>query len=366
MQIHSPGRINLIGEHIDYTGGLVMPASIDKGISFDARRLTARHLVLHATDLNETYTLPLPVTGKTERLWVNYLAGIVDQFQRLNHEIPGLEITFGGDIPRGSGLSSSAALEGGMAFLLNEFTGVQLTRPELARLCQRSSNDFLGIPSGIMDQFASLNGSEQGPILLNCDTLEFDRIDAALDGYVWLLFNSMVTHELSGGAYHTRVRECRRALDGLQSQYPNLRALSQATEAQLTTVVNRLPANVAKRARYVIGENERVRSFATALSNGDAEWAGELLNQTHIGLRDEYAASCEEVDTLQRLATQHPSGGVRGARIMGGGFGGCTLNLVLASRAGEVEADVIRDYRDAYGIEAECYGVVIGPGTRVI
>ena len=366
MKIHSPGRINLIGEHVDYTGGLVMPASIDKGISFEARRVNERHLVLHATDLNETYTLPLPVTGKTDKLWVNYLAGIVDQFQRLDYEVPGLAITFGGDVPRGSGMSSSAALEGGMAFLLNELTGAGLTRPELAQLCQRSSNNFLGIPSGIMDQFASLNGSEKGPILLNCDTLKFDRVDANLNDHVWLLFNSMVTHELSGGEYHTRVSECQQALDALQRQYPNLSALSNATEPQLTTVMSRLPDNVAKRARYVIGENERVRSFATALSDGNAQRAGELLNQTHIGLRDEYEVSCEEVDTLQRLAVQHPSGGVRGARIMGGGFGGCTLNLVSASQAEEVRGAVLRGYLEAHGIQAECYTVVIGPGTHVI
>ena len=366
INVHSPGRINIIGEHVDYTGGLVMPASIDKGIQFQATPIEAEHLELHAKDLDEHHTLPLPVQGKTDKLWVNYLAGIVTEFQHLGYPVPGLRIEFGGDIPRGSGMSSSAALEGGIAFVLNEVTGAGLTHPELAQLCKRSSNDFLGIPSGIMDQFASLNGSATGPILLDCDSLEFSRVKADLTGYVWMLANSMVTHELSGGEYHTRVHECRQALEVLQARYPLLQQLSSTTEAQLSTVLNELPDNVIRRARYVIGENERVQLMADALVRGDAREAGKILNETHMGLRDDYEVSCEEVDFLQEFATTKTDDAVLGARIMGGGFGGCTLNLIAGERTEEVQRSMGRAYETKYGITPEFYDVVIGPGTHLI
>jgi len=166
--LFSPGRINVIGEHTDYTGGLVMPAAIDKGIEFHARLTEGSSLQLHAVDLDERFELPLPVTqDKTGVLWVDYLAGIAHEFQLLGIKVPGLEIVFGGNVPRGSGMSSSAALEGGMAFLLNEVTGAGISRPDLAVLCRRSSNNYIGVPTGIMDQFASLNGAADGPIKLN-------------------------------------------------------------------------------------------------------------------------------------------------------------------------------------------------------
>ena len=364
MRIHSPGRINIIGEHTDYTGGWVMPASIHKGITFDVERFEGTALQLLARDLEERATLRLPVSGRTGKIWVDYLAGIVEQFQQLGFEVPGLKIDFGGDIPRGSGLSSSAALEGGMAFLLNEIVGAGLTRPELAQLCQRSSNNFLGIPSGIMDQFASLNGTEEGPILLNCDTLEFTPVKADLPGYRWILVNSMVTHEHSNGEYHVRVRECAEALATLREEYPGLDNLSAATEAQLQTVINQLPENVAARARYVVAENERVHQMAAALATGDAGRVGELLNETNRGLRDEYEVSCEEVDFLQALLTG--ALGAVGGRIMGGGFGGCVLCLVGEGSLENLRSEVADRYKKKYGISAEIYDVRIGNGTRIL
>ncbi|OAV45517.1 galactokinase [Lewinella sp. 4G2] len=366
MVVHSPGRINIIGEHTDYNGGYVMPASIDKGIRFEVEQIPGNWLQLAANDLDETFVLKLPVTGKTGTLWVDYLAGIVDQFQRAGHEIPGLEISFGGDIPRGSGMSSSAALEGGMAFLLNEATGAGFTRPELAQLCQRSSNEFLDIPSGIMDQFASLNGSAEGPILLNCATLDFSQVSADLPGYSWVLINSMVTHELSGGEYHVRVRECKEALAALQIKYPTLSYLSEATPAQLQTVLAELPANVAKRANYVIAENQRIHAMAEALKEGNATRAGEILNATHVGLRDEYEVSCAEVDFLQEKATEELSDLVLGSRIMGGGFGGCTLNLIKSESVEMVVDHLTAAYQQEYGLTPEVYPVAIGAGTHLV
>lgn len=363
----SPGRINIIGEHTDYTGGLVMPASIDKGIQFYARQREGAALKLHAVDLNESFELALPVRPeKTGLLWVDYLAGIVYEFQLQGFEVPALEIVFGGNVPRGSGMSSSAALEGGMAFLLNEIVGAGISRPQLAVLCRRSSNNYIGVPTGIMDQFASLNGSPDGPIKLNCDTLQFSPVLANTPDCTWLLINSMVTHELGSSEYPVRVRECAAALAAIKQQYPEVPCLSQATKDQLEAVKNKLDETIYRRAYYVIAENERVHAMETALSRGDIARAGALLNATHRGLSDDFEVSCEEVDFLQQETINHFPDTVMGARIMGGGFGGCTINLVKTVGIPALKTHLLSAYFDAHGQRPEFYEVNIGAGTHAI
>jgi galactokinase len=364
VNLRSPGRINVIGEHTDYTGGLVMPAAIDRAIYFAARPLPQPEWRLHAIDINQTATLPLPVTERTQRTWVNYLAGIGVQYQDRGHLLPGMEIVLGGDLPVGSGMSSSAALEGGMAFLLNEVLNTQLDRPELARLCQRSSNTFMGIPSGIMDQFASLNGLASGPIVLNCATHAFEPVKNALNGYSFILVNSMVSHDLSDGAYTRRVEECELALSALRRSYPELPNLSAAKLSQLERVKSDISSVVYRRARYVIGENERVRAAIQALEGGAASELGRLLSETHRGLRDEYEVSCTELDYLQRYATSHPA--VSGARLMGGGFGGCTLNLVADEGIDSFTEGVLSAYEEQFNMKAEVYPVRIREGTSLL
>ncbi len=363
LLVRSPGRINLIGEHTDYNGGLVLPAAINKAIWFSVRRTEGHSWTLSALDIGETASLPLPVTGKADRLWVNYLAGIGDQFQQLGFELPGLAITFGGDLPRGSGMSSSAALEGGMAFVLNEILEAGLSRSELARLCRRSSNDFLGIPSGIMDQFASLNGSASGPIRLDCNTLAFTTVDSKIADYEWLLVNSMVTHELGSSAYSLRVRECAEALSAIQNKHPTVSELCLATQDQLQSVRGAMREVVYRRADYVINENMRVHAMVDALEAGNAGNAGHLLDQTHAGLRHDYEVSCEEVDFLQEQATRVFDGNVAGSRIMGGGFGGCTINLVRSADIGKLENFLTQAYRQRYGLTPEFYPVLLAAGT---
>ena len=359
--IRSPGRINLIGEHTDYTGGLVMPAAIDKALYFLARPVAAAEWRLHAVDLGKTYTLPLPVAGRSGELWVDYLAGIGTQFQDQGHFLPGLEIVFGGDLPRGSGMSSSAALEGGMAFLLNEVLGAQLTRPQLAQLCQRSSNTFLGIPSGVMDQFASLNGLATGPIVLNCHTLEFEPVKDAMTDYTLLLINTMVSHDLSDGAYGERVAACDRALAAIRQKFPDVDYLSAALPAQLAAVRDTLDGVTFRRASYVLAENQRVRSAIHALESGSGHELGRLMNATHAGLRDDYEVSCAELDFLQSFATRLPA--VAGARMMGGGFGGCTINLVQLDAVDVVVSTVRPAYRKHFGLDCEVYPVRLAAGT---
>jgi len=366
LRLFSPGRINIIGEHTDYTGGLVMPAAINKGIEFYARSIPGSTLRLHAVDLAAQYELPLPVTAKTGTLWVDYLAGVVEQYQQLGHTIPGMEIIFGGDVPRGSGMSSSAALEGGMAFLLNQQLRAGLTRPQLAQLCQRSSNNFIGIPSGIMDQFASLNGTATGPIMLSCHSLEITAVNANLTGYSWLLVNSMVSHELTGSEYPDRVRQCKEALDIIRQQFPEVTYLSAASSEQLESVVAKMSPVTQKRATHVISENQRVRAAARALAEGNAAQMGQLLNQTHQSLRDNFEVSCAEVDFLQAQASKMPSGAVAGSRIMGGGFGGCTINLVKTQALTGLKERLSASYDQAYGLTPEFYDVVISNGTQLL
>ncbi|CAH1000360.1 Galactokinase [Neolewinella maritima] len=362
--VRSPGRINLIGEHIDYTGGLVMPASIDKAIYFAARPLDTPEWRLHAVDLDQTTVLPLPIAGRTGRQWVDYLAGIGVQFQDQGQFLPGLEIVFGGDLPNGAGVSSSAALEGGMAFLLNILLGTQLSRPELAQLCKRSSNTFLQIPSGIMDQFASLNGLATGPIVLNCATLAFEPVKNGLNTYSFLLVNSMVTHDNSDGAYARRVTECEQALEAVRNTYPSVTHLSAATLGQLDAIKESLSKVAFERARYVVAENDRVRAAVTALEAGSAVEFGRLLNASHVGLRDEYEVSCPELDFLQSQAIA--LSGVAGARMMGGGFGGCTLNLVYSDRLEDVQAVLEQRYREKFHLDCTFYPVRLAAGTSLI
>lgn len=365
LALFSPGRINVIGEHTDYTGGLVLPAAIDLGLEFYAWRLPdGDGLELHAVDLDETYRLELPVTGRTGRQWVDYLAGIVHQFTGLGHRVPGLRIVFGGNVPSGAGLSSSAALEGGMAFLLNEVTGAGLSRPALAALCQRSSNGFLGIPSGIMDQFASLNGSSAGPILLDCHDHAFRPVRAELGDYDWLLVNSLVTHDHGTSAYRDRVAECAAALEALRGRFPNLTHLSAATAAQLDAVADVLDPAVKRRAYYVVRENERVRRMVEVLPAGDAAAVGELLNAGHAGLRDAYEVTCLETDFLQSRAVADER--VAGARQMGGGFGGCVLTFVRRDAVEGLKADLTAAYRNEFGREPAFYDVRLEGGTRLL
>lgn len=362
--IRSPGRINIIGEHTDYNGGLVLPAAIDKAIYFAVRLRSDRQLVLHALDLNEQANYQLPQNTPTNNRWGNYLLGIVDQYKQRGHTVPGMEIIFGSDLPVGAGVSSSAALEGGMSFICNEVCAANYQRPTLAQICHASSNQFMGIPSGIMDQFASLNGAAQRAILLNCDTLEHRHIAAALPAYDFLLVNSMVTHQLGDSQYPVRVAECREGLAELQKTSPAITALGQAKPAMIEAIKDQLSAVVYRRCRYVTEEMERVHQAVAALEAGDAIALGSLLNATHVGLRDLYEVSCAEVDFLQGFATSFA--GVAGSRIMGGGFGGCTINLVRQDRLADFQSAIRAAYQQAYDILPDCYAVPLSGGTELI
>lgn len=364
LVFRSPGRINIIGEHTDYNGGLVLPAAIQQAIYFAVRPSKDNSYHFTALDVEDQVHLSELPTAKTGNMWVDYLCGVADQFRQRGFELPAIEVVFGGNLPQGAGVSSSAALEGGMAFLCNELTKASFDRPELARICNQSSNQFMGIPSGVMDQFASLNGRKNQAMLLDCNTLEHEFVSAEIPGYAFVLVNSEVSHQLANSEYPVRVAECREGLKILQKHYPELEALSHAKPAMVEAHKEAFRPVVYQRCRYVAGESIRIKAAVDALRAKDALTLGKQLNATHVGLRDDYEVSCQEVDFLQSFAQQYE--GVAGSRIMGGGFGGCTINLIEAEQVDAFIKDITAAYRAAFGIDA-CYFVSqIDDGTSLI
>lgn len=362
--IRSPGRINVIGEHTDYNGGLVLPAAIEQAIYFAARPSKDNLFHFTALDIEERVTVSEIPASKNGPTWFDYISGVIQTFQHQGFNLPPVEVVFGGNLPQGAGVSSSAALEGGMAFLCNTITQAGFSRPELAQICKTSSNQYMGIPSGIMDQFASLNGQAGKAMLLNCANLDHEFVDIDIPGHQFLLVNSMVSHELSNSAYADRVAECQTALSILQNHHPDLEVLATATPEMVDALIAEMPEKVFKRARYVSTESKRIQRAILALKSGNAVALGNELNATHAGLRDDYEVSCPETDFLQSFAQSFD--GVAGSRMMGGGFGGCTINLIKVGKIEAFSTSIQRAYRNAFGIEATIFPARIAAGTTVV
>lgn len=351
LVLRAPGRINIIGEHTDYNEGLVLPGAIDRQLYFAVGQNDQQLLRFRALDTGKTHDQPLSRLVPTKDLWVNYLLGIADQFQKDGFALSGLDVAFGGSLPIGAGVSSSAALECGMAMAWNELLQAGKSRSALAQLAQRSSHQFVGIPCGIMDQFASLQGVAGHAILLDCRDLSFRPVPVAIDGCEWVLINSKVSHSLAESAYPQRVAECAEGLKVIQQTFPKVRALRDLTPAQLEGVKDALPATVYQRCRYVIGEHVRTLAMMDMLAAGAPEKVGMLLNMTQLGLAQDYEVSCPEIDFLFAIAYQHPA--VYGARMMGGGFGGCTLNLVRSDQRERFVEEVLSHYQKEVGVVGE-------------
>lgn len=359
--IRASGRINIIGEHTDYNDGFVLPGAIDKYIFFAVALNDTGQCRLHALDVDESETADLDNLVNSPKLWANYLLGIVEQFQGRGISVPGIDCAFGGNLPIGSGMSSSAALETGFATALQELLGTKFSKPEIAKLAQQSSHEFVGVPCGIMDQFASIMGQQNQVIRLDCRSLEHEYIPFELPDYRIVMVNSKVSHSLADSAYSTRVQECREGVSLLQRHYPQVSSLRDVTLEQLTDRRSDFPEVIYRRCHYVVSENERLHQACIALRAGRIDILGQLLNETHAGLRDEYEVSAPEVNFLVDFAQQYE--GVAGARIMGGGFGGCSINLVREDRADAFAADILAAYSEDQGIEGETYFVSVVDGT---
>lgn len=362
LVIRASGRINIIGEHTDYNDGFVLPAAVDKYIYFAVAKNNTRTCRFWANDIDEAGEIELDHIQAGDQLWANYLFGILDQFQKLGVKLAGVDVAFGGNLPIGSGMSSSAAMEVGFATALQHLFGVSIEKPEIARLAQRSSHQFVGVPCGIMDQFASMMGKKDRVIRLDCRSLEYDYIPFYLGDYKVVMINSKVSHSLASSEYGTRVKECRTGVTILQAYYPEIKSLRDVSLEQLEKHRTELPEVIFNRCHYVVAENNRLHLACDALRAGNIERLGQLLNETHHGLRYEYEVSAPEVDFLVDFAQAFS--GVAGSRIMGGGFGGCSINLVKEDRIAYFIDAILKAYRDQYNIDGEAYVVAAVDGTR--
>ena len=358
----SPGRINIIGEHVDYNDGFVMPAAIDKGVYFAiAANGTAGQLNFYSIDFNESLTIERADIRPMVN-WKNYVLSVVNQFVEAGVHIEGFDCVLGGDIPRGSGMSSSAAVEGGIAFALNEmYNHGRYTRQELALLNQRAEHDYPKVKCGIMDQFANMNGKKDTVMLLDCRSIEHQYFPIKLEGYSLVLLNTKVSHSLASSAYNERRRQCEEGLHilGSDSSITSFRDVAKADD--LLIYKGRMGEEVYMRCLFVVQEIERTQLAAKLLQANDIKDLGQLMYQTHDGLGKLYNVSCKELDFLVEQAKLNPA--VIGSRLMGGGFGGCTINIVANDAVKNFTTQALTAYKEAYGIIGEAYIVQTSDGT---
>ena len=365
----APGRVNLIGEHTDYNGGHVFPCALTLGTVCAVRLRDDRRLRLYSLNFPEAGVVETDIDRETTLpggCWANYPLGVVRAFAAAGFIADrGFDAVFYGNIPAGAGLSSSAAIEVLTGAALRGLFGFGLDGVALAKLGQRAENDFVGLQCGIMDQFASAMGRRDHAIFLDTATLEYRYAPLKLTGVHILIVNSTVKHALAGSAYNQRRDECRRALEALRSARPGLPSLGALTQEEFDALAGAIPDPVCrKRARHAVCENARTVAALAALERGDLADFGRLMNESHVSLRDDYAVSCPEVDALAEIAWACP--GVLGGRITGGGFGGCTVNIVSDAAAEEFSARIKSEYARATGHTAEIYTVAAGDGAREI
>jgi galactokinase len=364
--IRSPGRVNLIGDHTDYNDGFVLPAAIDRAIYIAIAPNRDQQIHAIALDMPQS-RFKEDISGELEPVdvgWANYLLGSVDQLRKRGFYVPGFDCVIGGNIPIGAGLSSSAALEGGVIFALNEIGGYGLSRFEIAKMGQQVEHSFAGVQCGIMDQFANLHGKENQLMKLDCRSLTFEWIPFFDDDVRILLCDTKVHRELAGSEYNVRRSQCEEGVRILAQAEPSVKSLRDVTVDLLEENKKKLSPVVYKRCRYVLNENERVLQACYDLEHGDLEAFGRKMVLSHEGLRDEYEVSCRELDFLVDLAISLE--GVLGSRMMGGGFGGCTINLVKKEAADQVTGHLFDTYLEETGIKPDIHVVKTADGTGFI
>ena len=353
----SPGRINLIGEHTDYNGGFVFPGAIDKGMVAEIKPNGTDKIRAYSVDLQDYAEFGLREEDKPAQSWARYIFGVAREILKRGGKVEGFDTAFSGDVPLGAGMSSSAALESTFAFALNHiYNDDKIDKFELARIGQSTEHNYCGVNCGIMDQFASVFGKKGCLMRLDCRSMEFEYFPFDPKGYKLVLVDSRVKHELVGSPYNDRRASCERVSKVLGQEF-----LRGATMEQLEAVKGQISEEDYKRARYVIGEERRVLDVCAALEKGDYETVGKRMYETHWGMSKDYEVSCEELDFLAEVAAEC---GVTGSRIMGGGFGGCTINLVKDELYDNFIAAAKEKFAAKYGHEPKIYDVVISDGSR--
>jgi len=357
----SAGRINLIGEHTDYNGGYVFPGAIDKGIMAMIRPDGDVKVKAYSIDFDEYVEFGLEEADAPKQQWARYIFGVCRETIKRGGKVGGFSTVFAGDVPLGAGLSSSAALESTFAFAIDNLFGNGLDKFELAKIGQSTEHNYCGVKCGIMDQFASCFGKAGSLIRLNCKTLEYKYFPFNPKGYKLVLIDSCVKHELASSAYNKRRESCENAAAAIRKNHPEVEFLSDAKRLWLDEVREQIPEEDFLRAEYVIGEVQRVLDVCDALERNDYETVGEMMYQTHFGMSKLYEVSCEELDFLNKLARKYD---VTGSRVMGGGFGGCTINLVKDELYEPFVKAAKEQFKAKFGHEPKVYDVVISDGAR--
>jgi galactokinase len=363
LLIGAPGRVNLIGEHTDYNEGFVLPGAVDKRIYVAIAPNETNTVNVFASQFNESYSFSLDITGP-QKGWMNYLLGVSYHIQQQGKKIGGVDLVIDGDIPVGAGMSSSAALCSAYGFALNELFQLGLSRMDLAFIGQKTEHTFVGVNCGIMDQFASLHGKKGHVMKLDCRSLEYEYIPFDFPGYKIVLVNSMVSHSLAGSEYNVRRQQCEEGVAILQKHYPEIKSLRDVEPAMLMQYQDELPPVVFDRCSFIVYEKERLLRGCDALKNNDLTTFGKLMFATHEGLSKKYSVSCTELDFLAECA-QHITG-VAGARMMGGGFGGCTINIVQADVVDIFTQKIQAAFNGLFRITPEVYVTQIEDGAKVL
>ncbi|WP_246054294.1 MULTISPECIES: galactokinase [Antarcticibacterium] len=364
VNVAAPGRINLIGEHTDYNHGYVLPTAIDRKINFSFQRNNSQSICnVYSKTVQKGFSFDLKDIEKSNEIWENYILGVVNEILKRKKDLQGFDCIIESKLPIGAGISSSAALECGLAAGLNELFNLKLTKKEIVFLSQAAENNFVGSNCGIMDQFASVMSRKDHLILLDCLNLEPEFIPANFNSCKMVLVNTMVSHSLAEGEYNTRRKECEAALKVLQSHYTGIETLRDVNLEMLTESSEHLTGAQFHRVKYVLEENKRVLDAAKFLKAGQLEDFGALMYKSHYGLRDLYEVSCKELDFLVEF-TENISY-IYGSRMMGGGFGGCTINIVEESQIPSFENEVKQAYAEAFGLDPDVIIVSPGEGTVV-
>ncbi|MBZ9730370.1 galactokinase [Salegentibacter sp. JZCK2] len=364
VKVASPGRINLIGEHTDYNQGFVMPSAIDKKIHFKFRKNDSDNLVRIYSETFETYVeFDLNQISKRKKSWENYLLGVIDEIKKVGKKFKGFDCIIKSELPIGAGISSSAALECGFAGGLNSLFDLNLSQMEIVKLSQRAENNFVGNNCGIMDQFASVMSKKDHFIKLDCQSLEAEFIPAEIQNCKLLLLNTNVSHNLADSEYNTRRQECENAVAIIQKKYTEVNSLRQVSFEMLEEFKEKIGPISLKRCRYVLEENKRVQDTEKALRSGDLKALGKLMYASHRGLQHQYEVSCPELDFLVDFSEDKSF--IYGSRMMGGGFGGCTINLIETDKIEHYVEEVEKAYQEKFNITPTPITVVPDAGTQI-
>ena len=363
--VRSPGRVNIIGEHTDYNNGFVLPAAIDKAAYFAIALRDDDEIHLAAEDLNETFSIALnelkPMVGIS---WPNYILGAVAQFQKLDIPLKGLNAILSSDVPIGAGLSSSAAVSCAVIFALNELLQTKLDKFTMIKMAQKTEHEFAGVMCGVMDMFANMMGKKDHLIKLDCRSLEYEYVPFKLEGIKIILLNTNVKHSLASSEYNTRRAECMQAVEWVKQHEPQVNSLRDVTEYMLDKYVLPKSKLIDKRSRFVVQENQRLQQGCEDLKKYDINALGKKMFATHEGLSTMYDVSCRELDFLADFVKNNDA--VIGARMMGGGFGGCTINLVKEHEIENLIAAVQPAYEVAMNLPLTYYIAGIEEGTSII